>query len=101
MNSFSGAAVAAGAVVMLAACAAGAPLEVPASPPPAAECSPALLEGLKGLSLDAARARLEQAGVRYRVVRDGDQEFPVTLDYDHNRVGLELERGVVVAARCG
>ncbi len=102
MNVYARNAVVAGAVAMLAACASNSPLEAPASPPPATGvCSPDLLEGLKGLTLEAARARLERAGVRYRVVSDGAKEFPLTMDYDHNRVGLELERGVVVAARCG
>ncbi|MEF9942691.1 MAG: hypothetical protein RR758_00695 [Burkholderiaceae bacterium] len=100
MNLFSRNTAAAGAVVMLAACAPAAPVDAPASPAPAA-CSPVLLESLKGMTLEAANAQLDQAGVRHRVVSDGDKNFPVTLDFDHQRVGLELKAGVVTAASCG
>jgi len=97
-------ALAAGGVAALAACSEPAPsaAETPAAAPIAAGlCSPEWLAGLKGLDLAAAQQKVEAAGLRHRVVRDGDKNFPVTLDFDHERVGLELEAGKVVAARCG
>ncbi|MEG1970027.1 MAG: hypothetical protein RR101_07890 [Burkholderiaceae bacterium] len=102
MNLFSRNTAAAGAVVVLAACAPAASIDAPASPVPAVgACSPVLLESLKGMTLEAANAQLDQAGMRHRVVSDGDKNFPVTLDFDHQRVGLEIKDGVVTAASCG
>lgn len=81
---------------------AAAPAPMPASPAPAAgACTPGLLAELKGLTLQAAQARLDAAQVPHRVVRDGKQEFPVTLDHRPDRVSLELDDGKVVAASCG
>lgn len=97
-------ALAAGGVAALAACSEPAPspadpqVGVPAA---AGRCSPEWLAGLKGLDLAEAQQKIEAAGLRHRVVRDGDKNFPVTLDFDHERVGLELEAGKVLAARCG
>lgn len=50
------------------------------------------LSSLVGRSLDEARAVVETAGGRVRVVGPGD---PVTADYRADRVTLIVENGVV------
>lgn len=98
------------AALALAACQPSQPTQPSSSaaPAPAASaaatagaCSPELLAALKGLELSAAQARLDAAQVPHRVVRDGDQSFPVTADHRPDRVSLEVEAGKVAAASCG
>ncbi len=77
------------------------------SPPPARPFSqPSLLKvkpsppptpngGFEGLSLEAAKAKAEQAKLRWRVTRIDGKSRPVTKDYRPQRLNFEITQGKV------
>lgn len=61
---------------------------------------PALLPWL-GLGEDAVKAQAKAAGRAVRVVARDGQDFPVTLDFNEQRLNLHMQKGVVVAITTG
>ncbi|MFM8302810.1 MAG: hypothetical protein ACKOA9_00705 [Actinomycetota bacterium] len=54
-----------------------------------------------GLTKRAAIRRADVAGVTWRITREDDEFFPATLDYDPDRLNLEIDDGTVTAATFG
>jgi hypothetical protein len=54
-----------------------------------------------GLSKRAAIAKAEAAGRPWRIVREDDETFPVTMDYVAERINFEIDDGTVTKATFG
>lgn len=55
----------------------------------------------EGLTAEDAEAKAETDGVEYRVVREDDTDFEVTMDARTDRVNVEIDDGVVTSATVG
>ncbi|MBM3693754.1 MAG: hypothetical protein FJW77_10780 [Actinobacteria bacterium] len=54
-----------------------------------------------GRATRAAIAEAEAAGVPWRITREDDEWFMVTMDFSPNRMNLEIDDGVVTRATLG
>jgi len=54
-----------------------------------------------GLRKDAAIAKAEASGTPWRITREDDETFMVTLDYDPTRLNFEIDDGIVTRATFG
>jgi len=54
-----------------------------------------------GRTTRAAIAEAEAAGVPWRITREDDEWFIVTMDFSPNRMNLEIDDGVVTRATLG
>lgn len=58
-------------------------------------------EAYVGLTKAAATAKADAAEVTWRITREDDEEFMVTLDYDPQRLNFEIDDGRVTRATYG
>lgn len=68
--------------------------------PSTADCE-ALAASVVGLSQKAAERLGQSASVVTRVMRRGHQDQAGTTDFRGDRLNLNLDKGLVIAARCG
>jgi hypothetical protein len=54
-----------------------------------------------GLSKRAAIAEAEAQGRAWRIVREDDEHFAVTFDFQPERLNFEIDDGTVTTATCG
>ena len=54
-----------------------------------------------GLTKQAATAKADAAGTTWRITREDDESFPVTLDFDPERLNFEIDDGKVTQATYG
>ena len=54
-----------------------------------------------GLTKQAATAKADAAGTTWRITREDDESFPVTLDYNPERLNFEIDDGKVTQATYG
>jgi len=73
------------------------------APAPGKEASTPLddSDSYLGLALEAASARAEQAGIRWRVVEEDGQGKPVTKDYRPDRLNFSVASGKVIRVTKG
>ena len=69
--------------------------------PAAAAGDPTKPASYEGLSKSAAIAKAEAADVTWRITREDDESFMVTLDYNPDRVNFEIDDGRVTTASFG
>jgi hypothetical protein len=58
-------------------------------------------DSLKGKTESDATGVIEQAGREFRVTSRDSDKFPVTQDYNPERIDLIIENNLVVLATCG
>jgi len=63
--------------------------------------NPMKASSYEGLKTSAAIAKAEAANVTWRITREDDEDFMVTLDYDPERVNFEIDDGRVTTASFG
>lgn len=61
----------------------------------------ALSKSVIGKTGEEARAMGREAGVSVRTARIDKESFMLTMDYRPERLNIEIDAGVVAAARCG
>ena len=54
-----------------------------------------------GLRKKAAIAKADAADVTWRILREDDEHFPATMDYDAARINFEIDDGEVTKATLG
>jgi hypothetical protein len=54
-----------------------------------------------GLTKKAAITKADAAGTTWRITREDDESFPVTLDYNPERLNFEIDDGKVTQATYG
>lgn len=54
-----------------------------------------------GLTKKAATAQADAAGTTWRITREDDESFPVTLDFNPERLNFEIDDGKVTQATYG
>ena len=54
-----------------------------------------------GLDVDTGIARLNEAGIKYRIVRRDDKPYIVTADVQMARANLVIKNGVITEVRLG
>jgi hypothetical protein len=103
----------AGLVLALSACqpdqkAPAAEKESPSTPagpekgtPPAKPDDPADAASYVGMTLEAAKARAEKAGIPSRVVEENGQSNPVTMDHRPERLNFAVKDGKIIRVTKG
>jgi len=54
-----------------------------------------------GLTLEKARAKADKADIPHRVVRQDNEDFPVTRDYRPERLNFVVDKGIVILVTNG
>jgi hypothetical protein len=62
---------------------------------------PGTADDYVGLTKQAAIAKADAAGRPWRIGREDDKQFPVTLDFNEERVTFEVDDGTVTQATFG
>lgn len=60
-----------------------------------------LIEILIGLSKEQAKAMCETNGYTFRVTKEDDKNYAITMDFRLDRINVEIEKNIVKSADIG
>jgi hypothetical protein len=73
----------------------------PAAEKPTTPADPADANSYLGMTLEAASARADKAGIRWRIVEEDGKPRLVTKDYRPDRLNFAVEKGKIIRVNKG